>query len=144
MEGEHFAYKIKFANDAAKALGFEFEASKLTSLPFVNQFTNVQVGATYLADLTAAEITLVSSTTVTVDAGVAPISGGGIEVRWSDTGWGRGDDRNLVGRFTSQTFTIRDCRGCRIAIYSSMTIQYRRNTPDSAQPCIWTIHYKKA
>jgi hypothetical protein len=30
----------------------------------------------------------------------------GSEVRWSDSGWGPGNDRNLVGRFTSQTFTI--------------------------------------
>jgi hypothetical protein len=28
------------------------------------------------------------------------------EVRWSDVGWGSGNDRNLVGRFTSQTFTV--------------------------------------
>jgi hypothetical protein len=28
------------------------------------------------------------------------------EVRWSDSGWGPGNDRNLVGRFTTQTFTI--------------------------------------
>jgi hypothetical protein len=106
LQGEHFAYKIKFANDAAKALAFEFQAAKIANLPVVNQLTNAQVGATYLADLTAAAITLVSSTTVTVDAGITPSSGGGIEVRWSDSGWGPGNDRNLVGRFTSQTFTI--------------------------------------
>ena len=28
------------------------------------------------------------------------------EVRWSDSGWGPDNDRNLVGRFTTQTFTI--------------------------------------
>jgi hypothetical protein len=106
LQGEHLAYKIRFANDAAKALAFEFQSAKIATLPVVKQLTNAQVGATYLADLTTAEITLVSSTTVTVDAGVAPISGGGIEVRWSDSGWGPGNDRNLVGRFTSQTFTI--------------------------------------
>jgi hypothetical protein len=106
LEGEHLSYKIKFANDAAKALAFEFEAAKATTSLFVNQLTNAQVGITYLADLTAAVITQVSSTTVTVDAGIAPLSGGGIEVRWSDAGWGPGNDRNLVGRFTTQTFTI--------------------------------------
>jgi hypothetical protein len=106
LEGEHFSYKIKFANDAAKALAFEFEAAKSKLSLFVNQLTNAQVGTMYVADLTAAEITQVSSTTVTVNAGLAPVSGGGIEVRWSDSGWGPGNDRNLVGRFTSQTFTI--------------------------------------
>ena len=106
LEGEHSRYKIKFANDAAKVLAFEFESTKATTSLFVNQLTNAQVGTMYLADLTAAEITLVSSTTITVNAGLAPVSGGGIEVRWSDSGWGPGNDRNLVGRFTSQTFTI--------------------------------------
>jgi len=106
LEDEHLSYKIKFANDAAKALAFEFEAAKATTSLFVNQLTNAQVGTTYLADLTAAVITQVSSTTVTLNAGVAPPGGGGIEVRWSDAGWGPGNDRNLVGRFTSQTFTI--------------------------------------
>jgi len=28
------------------------------------------------------------------------------EVRWSDFGWGPGNNRNLIGRFTTQTFTI--------------------------------------
>jgi hypothetical protein len=106
LEGEHFSYKIKFANDAAKALSFEFETTKATTSLFVNQLTNAQVGTNYVADLTAAVITQVSSTTVTIDAGIAPPSGGGIEVRWSDAGWGPGNDRNLVGRFTTQTLTI--------------------------------------
>jgi len=106
LEGEHLSYKIKFANDAAKALAFEFETTKATTSLFVTELTNTQVGTTYLADLTVAAITAVSSTTVTVDAGIAPVSGGGIEVRWSDAGWGPGNDRNLVGRFTTQTFTI--------------------------------------
>jgi hypothetical protein len=105
-EGEHLGYKIKFANDAAKALAFEFEATKATASLFVNQQTNAQVGTTYLPDLTAAVLTQVTSTTVSVDAGTAPATGGGIEVRWSDAGWGPGNDRNLVGRFTTQAFTI--------------------------------------
>jgi hypothetical protein len=28
------------------------------------------------------------------------------EVRWSDSGWGPGNERNLIGRFTTQTFTV--------------------------------------
>ena len=106
LEGEHLSYKIKFADDAAKALAFEFQTSKATTSLFVNQQTNTQVGTTYLTDLTAATITQVTSTTVTVDAGTAPVSGGGFEVRWSDAGWGAGNDRNLVGRFATQAFTI--------------------------------------
>lgn len=29
-----------------------------------------------------------------------------VEVRWSDTGWGQGNNRNLVGRFNTQTFSL--------------------------------------
>jgi len=57
-------------------------------------------------DLTSAAITQVTSTTADLDAGTAPPSGGGIEVRWSDAGWDPYNDQNLAGRFTTQTFTL--------------------------------------
>ncbi len=28
------------------------------------------------------------------------------EVRWTDFGWGQDNDRNLAGRFSTQTFTV--------------------------------------
>jgi hypothetical protein len=102
----HCRYQIKFANDGAEALGFEFEAAKVKTPLKVLQLTISQVGNYYLADLTDAEITQVTSTTLNVDAGVLAPSGGGFEVRWSDSGWGPDNDRNLVGRFTTRTFTI--------------------------------------
>jgi hypothetical protein len=37
---------------------------------------------------------------------VAPMNGGGIEVRAHDFGWGVANDRNLLGRFSTQTFTL--------------------------------------
>ncbi|MGH9580774.1 MAG: hypothetical protein ACRD2R_07265, partial [Terriglobales bacterium] len=64
------------------------------------------VGNTFIADLPAAEITAITSTTLSIDTGAAPPAGGGIEVRRSDFGWGQENDRNLVGRFTTQSFTI--------------------------------------
>jgi hypothetical protein len=106
LTGEHSAYKITFANDAAKSLAFEFNSAKIASALTVTAISNTQVGSVFLADLTAAEITNTSSTTVTIDAGAAPVTGGGIEVRWSDAGWGQGNGRNLAGRFDSQVFTL--------------------------------------
>jgi hypothetical protein len=106
VQDERSYYKIKFANDAATPLAFEVEGTLVTSSLVVTQITNSQVGTNYLADLTDAEVTVVGSTTINVDAGVAPPSGGGFEVRWSDVGWGQGNDRNLVGRFANQTFTL--------------------------------------
>jgi hypothetical protein len=103
---EQSHYKIKFANDAATPLGFEVEGTLVTSSLVVTQITNSQVGTNYLADLIDAEVTVVGSTTISVDAGVAPPNGGGFEVRWGDSGWGQGNDRNLVGRFANQTFAL--------------------------------------
>lgn len=106
LQAEYCVYQIKFSNDAAGPLAFEFQASPLKSLPDITELANSQVGSTYLDALTGSEITLVSSTTLNVDAGCTPLSGGGIEARSSDTGWGPGNDRNLIGRFTTQTFTV--------------------------------------
>jgi len=43
---------------------------------------------------------------VQVDAGMLPASGFGIEVREHDYGWGQANDRNLLGRFSTQTFNL--------------------------------------
>ena len=106
LAGEHSLYGIRFADDAAKTLSFEMEAAKVATPLTINPITNAQVGSSVLTDLTAAQITQVASTTVSIDAGTAPPSGGGIEVRWSDAGWGQFNDENLAGRFTTQAFTL--------------------------------------
>ncbi len=101
-------YRIEFANDLASPLAYQHEDSgtsvSLRDLPV--RMSKDQVGAYYLASLTAAQVTQVSSTTVQVDAGTAPGTGQGIEVRIHDYGWGPSNDRNLLGRFTTQTFTL--------------------------------------
>jgi hypothetical protein len=48
----------------------------------------------------------VTSTTVSVDVGMPPPSGGGVEVRANDFGWGQANDRNLLGRFSTQAFSL--------------------------------------
>lgn len=105
LSGDHYVYTLTFANDAAQPLAFQFEAVPAATLPTIDVPQN-EVGTTFLSDLSEAEITQISSTTLTIDAGSAPPTGGGFEVRWSDSGWGPDNDRNLVGRFTSPTFTI--------------------------------------
>lgn len=40
------------------------------------------------------------------DVGFTPVAGGGIEVRFSDVGWGVSNNRNLVGRFTDRSFAL--------------------------------------
>ncbi|HWY20884.1 MAG TPA: hypothetical protein VNX26_06650 [Candidatus Acidoferrum sp.] len=101
-------YTIGFANDLVAPLGIEYEASaraiSLQDMPPLLQ--TIQVGGYYQTNLTEAQITAVTSTTVQVDAGMAPPSGYGIEVRAHDYGWGQANDRNLLGRFSTQTFNL--------------------------------------
>lgn len=101
-------YTILFANDLATPLGIEYTGSAITielqDAPTLQQTT--QVGSYYQENLTEAQITSVSSTTVAVDIGIAVPSDFGVEVRENDYGWGQANDRNLVGRFNTQTFTL--------------------------------------
>lgn len=106
LAGDHSLYQIQFADDAAKSLSFEFDSTKIALPINIPQITNAQVGTTTLADLADAQITAIASTTVSIDAGQTPTSGGGVEVRWSDSNWGASNDENLAGRFTTQTFTL--------------------------------------
>jgi len=106
LAGEHSLYKIRFADDSAGALSFAIEASKITTALNITPITIDQVGNTALPDLTSAQVTQVASTTASIDAGILPQSGGGIEVRWSDSGWGQSNEQNLAGRFITQTFTL--------------------------------------
>ncbi len=101
-------YTIVFANDLAVPLGIEFGNSAVTVelQDTITPQTTSQVGEYYQTDLTEAQVTSVSSTTVNVDSGMAPPSGGGIEVRENDYGWGQANDRNLFGRFGTQTFSL--------------------------------------
>jgi hypothetical protein len=101
-------YTIEFANDLAAPLALQ-DASSATAVPLQAlpvRLSTSQVGTYYLANLTDAQITQVTSTTVLVDAGTAPASGYGIELRAHDYGWGIANDRNLLGRFSTQTFSL--------------------------------------
>jgi len=106
LRAEHSFYKIQFADAAAAPLDFEFQTGTVVLPLSLTSMTVAQVGALFLPDLTSAEISLATSTTVNVNAGVSPVSGGGIEVRWTDFGWGQDNDRNLAGRFSTQAFTL--------------------------------------
>ena len=82
-------YAIKFSNDAAALLAFEFEnhdAARSADHDLYDDGT--PSSSLYIASLTAAQVTNVIATEITIDAGGAPPVGGGIEVRRSDGGWG--------------------------------------------------------
>lgn len=101
-------YTIGFANDLACPPGIEYSGSaasiSLQDMPPLLETT--QVGSYYQTNLTEAQITNVTSTTASVDAGMSPPPGYGIEVRENDWGWSQANNRNLLGRFSTQTFTL--------------------------------------
>jgi hypothetical protein len=95
-------YTIEFSNDAAQQLGFALGTTKRK--PALSYSTEI-AGAS-VPCLPSAEITSIQYASVVIDAGMAPVAGGGFEVRLKDEGWGANVDRNLLGRFTTETFTV--------------------------------------
>ena len=106
IAGENSRYTLRFVDAGDPSLDFAFVAALMKQTQVLTPIDVTEVGNYYLADLTDAEVTNVTSTTVTVDAGWTPPAGGGIEVRYSDEGWGVGYNGNLMGRFTSSSFTL--------------------------------------
>ncbi len=106
IAGETLRYTIRFVDAGDPSLDFSFATALVKQAQVLTPIDVTQVGNIYLADLVDAEVTTVTSTTVTIDAGLTPPTGGGIEVRYSDTGWGTGNNRNLLGRFTNSSFTL--------------------------------------
>ncbi|MGH9494610.1 MAG: hypothetical protein ACRD3B_06395 [Candidatus Sulfotelmatobacter sp.] len=101
-------FAIEFANDLAASLAIQ-DAASGTAILLQDQpvkQTTAQVGSYYVDNLTGAQITASTSTSVSVDAGMALPSGFGVEIRAHDFGWGASNDRNLLGRFGSETFTL--------------------------------------
>jgi hypothetical protein len=106
IAGENRRYTLRFVDAGDPSLDFAFVTALVKRTQVVTPIDVGVVGDVHLADLTDAEVANVTSTTVTIDAGFSPAAGGGIEVRYSDAGWGAGYNGNLVGRFTSNSFTL--------------------------------------
>jgi hypothetical protein len=94
-------YAIAFANDWAADLAIKTSAT----VP-EDAWLPAQVAPTVLANLNTLTVTAVTGTTVTVDAGATPPTGGGFEIRTRDFDFMAGQDPALVMRSTQQTMTI--------------------------------------
>ncbi len=104
--GEHFLYKLHFADSATQAVAFAFDAQHVSTALDIPSVDVTTVGTNCLPDLTGTAVTQVASTGINIDSGLTPGVGRGIEVRSTDYGWGQSNDRNLVGRFTTRTFSV--------------------------------------
>jgi len=103
---ERARYTLRFANDAAAPIAIQTGTVTVQDLPVMTaeSMETTPSPVPCLAHLMLQDVT---QTTMTVDAGATPAEGWGIEVRREgDWGWGTETDRNLVGRFTTRTFTL--------------------------------------
>ena len=94
-------YAIAFANDWADDLAIK---SSVT-VP-VDTWLPAPVAPTVLANLSSLTVTTLNGTTVTINAGVTPPTGGGFEVRTRDFDFMAGQDPALVMRSTTPTITF--------------------------------------
>jgi hypothetical protein len=108
LPNDRSMYSMEFANDLAEPIAIQ-QRQTGTSVPLQDlpvRLSTTQVGSYYLDNLPDAQITETASTTVQIDIGVSLKSGCGIEVRSHDFGWGVSNDRTLLGRFGSRTFSL--------------------------------------
>jgi hypothetical protein len=94
-------YSIAFANDWADDL-----AIKTSSTVPSNTWLPVPVAPTVLANLASLTVTALSGSTVTINAGVTPPTGGGFEIRLRDFAFMAGQDPSLVMRSTHPVMTL--------------------------------------
>ena len=99
-------YSIRFVDAGNPLLDFAFGTAAVKESRTLTPIDVSQVGNVYLPDLTDADFTNVTSTTVTIDAGFASPPGWGIEVRGSDGGWGMTNSGSLIGRYSTQVITL--------------------------------------
>jgi hypothetical protein len=86
-------YAIVFANDWADDLAIKTSAT----VP-EDAWLPAQVAPTVLANLTSLTVTTLNGTTVAINTGVSPPSGGGFEIRRQDFAFMAGEDPGLVTR----------------------------------------------
>ncbi len=88
-------YAIQFANDWADDLAIKTSAT----VP-ADAWLPAAIAPTWLANLTSLAVTTLNGTTVALNAGVTPPTGGGFEIRLRDFAFMPGEDPGLVARAT--------------------------------------------
>ena len=94
-------YAIAFANDWADDLAIKTSAT----VP-VDAWLPAPIAPTLLANLTSLTVTTLNGSTVAINAGVTPPTGGGFEIRRRDFAFMPGEDPGLVVRATLPNMTF--------------------------------------
>ena len=95
------AYEIAFANDWADDLAIKTSAT----VP-ANAWLPAPIAPTVLANLIGVTVAAMNGSTVTVNTGVTPPSGGGFEIRLRDFAFMPGEDPTLVLRGSQPSLTF--------------------------------------
>ncbi|MES2220850.1 MAG: hypothetical protein V4587_07780 [Acidobacteriota bacterium] len=97
-------YIVSFANDWAETIAMKLasDISPEVSLPLQPETT----AGNYLPNLNSLRVTLINTTSIAVNAGLTPPSGGGFEVRSQDYTFGVTSGEGLVLRSPVPSFTI--------------------------------------
>ncbi|MDW5265701.1 MULTISPECIES: hypothetical protein [Acidobacteriaceae] len=101
---EVLTYRIAFANDWAEGLGLKL--SEAIAADALLPQTALTTAGNVLANLQQLQIVSATGTALQVDAGMAPPTGGGFEVRRRDWDFGPGVDQDLVLRSPVRNFSI--------------------------------------
>ena len=97
-------YVVDFANDWAETIAMKLSSAISPDL-YLPQAPETTAG-NYLANLNALEVSAISTTSISINAGVTPPSGGGFEVRSQDYTFGSTGGEGLVLRSPVANFTI--------------------------------------
>jgi hypothetical protein len=105
---EVLTYRMAFANDWAEGLGLTLSEAIAADalLPETALSSTTSPGSNVLANLQQLQVVSATGTALQVDAGMAPPSGGGFEVRRRDGDFGAGVDQDLVLRSPVRSFSI--------------------------------------
>lgn len=101
---ELLTYRVAFANDWADSLGITLSEA-IAPDSFLPPIAQTTPGAV-LANLQQLTVASATTTALQIDAGAAPPTGGGFEVRLRDWEFGPGVDQNLVLRSPVRSFSI--------------------------------------
>ncbi|MDR3750677.1 MAG: hypothetical protein P4K94_04245 [Terracidiphilus sp.] len=94
-------YSVSFANDWADDLAIKTSAT----VP-ADTWLPAPIAPTVLANLTNLTVTALTGSTVTINAGITPPTGGGFEIRRRDYAFMPGEDPGLVMRATVPNMTF--------------------------------------
>jgi hypothetical protein len=101
---EMLTYRIAFANDWAEGLGMTLSESIAADALLPE--TALSEPGNVLVNLQELQVVSATGTALQVDSGMAPLAGGGFEVRRRDGDFGPGVDQDLVLRSPVRSFSI--------------------------------------